>query len=346
MTCNDIEGKLTAFQEGTLSLEEKNLVEDHLDTCPKCTSVLADLEKTAVLLKNLPDVEPPPWFTQKIMAKVREEAEHKDSLLQKLFYPLRVKIPLEAFAALLVVIMGVYIYQSTTPETRTVVQTPQAKIQQPTHTAVTPQESTRAVKDASETKGQTDFVSPLSKEKTHTPIPPTEKFAPSEQQQRAATPSLPAADMTLEKKHEGIREAPRSQQAPASSPVPLAREKDAMGVSGALQKDEQEQKKARTSQPSKSTLAVKQAVTTLSVQVADVHVAIQEIERILAKFGAQDVTRDSRDGNEYINAQLQAKKTVELLHQLSVVGDVKQKDISKESKEGIALFRIEVSRDN
>ena len=322
MTCNDIEGKLTAFQEGTLSLEEKNLVEDHLGICPKCTSVLADLEKTAVLLKNLPDVEPPPWFTQKIMAKVREEAEHKDSLLKKLFYPLRVKIPLEAFAALLVVIMGVYIYQSTTPETRTVVQTPQAKTQQPTHNAVTPQESTKAVKDV------------------------TEKFAPSEQQQRAATPSLPAADMTLEKKHEGIREAPRPQQEPASSPVQLAREKDAMGVSGALQKDEQEQKKARTSQPSKSTLAVKQAVTTLSVQVADVHVAIQEIERILAKLGAQDVTRDSRDGNEYINAQLQAKKTVELLHQLSVVGDVKQKDISKESKEGIALFRIEVSRDN
>ena len=150
----------------------------------------------------------------------------------------------------------------------------------------------------------------------------------------------------MEKKQEGIREAPRLQQESASTPAPLAREKEAFGAAGAAQKDKGESKKLGAAQPSKSALAVKRAVTTLSVQVTDVQAAIQEIERILTRLGAQSVSRESRDGNVYIAAQLQTERTVELLQQLSTVGIVQQKDISKESKEDNSLFRIEVTRNN
>ena len=345
MTCKDIEGKLAAYQEEALSPEEKSLVEAHLGTCAKCSSLLADLKKTVDLIKDLPEVEPPPWFTQKIMAQVREESEQKGGLLKKLFYPFHVKIPLEAFAMILVVIMGVYIYQSTAPETITFVQAPQAEIQQTTPPEAPLKEPTRTAKDALETKSHVDSLSPPSKEKAYMPIHPTGKLAPTEQQQRAATESS-AAPATGEKKQEGTLKAPQRQLAPASTPAPLAREKDVMGAAGAVQKDEREQKKERALQPAKSALAAKQAVTTLSVQVADVQAAIQEIEQILTRLGAQSVTRDSSDDNEYITAHLQAERTIELLQQLSTVGIVKQKDISKEFREGNALFRIEIMRDN
>jgi hypothetical protein len=346
MICKDIEGKLAAYQEEALSPEEKSLVEAHLGTCAKCSSLLADLKKTVDLLKDLPEVEPPPWFTQKIMAQVREESEQKGGLLRKLFYPFHIKIPIEAFATLLVVVIGVHIFRATVPEIRTVVQAPQAEIQQTAPPEAPLKEPTRITKDALETKGRADFLAPPAREKAVTSLPPAGKLSPTEHEQGPAAPAPSVSGMAIEKKQEGIREAPRLQQEPASTPAPLAKEKEAFSAAGAAQKDKGESKKLGAAQPSKSALAVKRAVTTLSVQVTDVQAAILEIERILTGMGAKSITRDSRDGIVYIAAQLQTERTVELLQQLSTVGIVQQKDISKESKEDSTLFRIEVTRNN
>jgi hypothetical protein len=346
MTCKDIEDRLAAYQDGAVTPEEKALVEAHLSSCAKCSSVLADLKKTVDLLKDLPEVEPPPWFTQKIMAQVREESEHKDSLLKKLFYPFHVKIPIEVFATVLVVVIGVHIFQAIEPETRTVVQAPQAEVQQTLPPAAHPGKPMRAEKDALETKGRADFLAPPAGEKAFTSLPPAGKPTPTEHEQGPAAPSLSTTGLAMEKKQEGIREAPRLQQESASTPAPLAREKKALDAAGAAQKVKDESKKLGAAQPSKSALPVKRSVTTLSVQVTDVQAAIQEIERILTRLRAQSVSRESRDGNEYINTQLHTERTIELLQQLSTVGIVQQKDISKESKEGKAFFRIEITRNN
>jgi hypothetical protein len=345
MICKDIEGKLAAYQEEALSPEEKSFVEDHLGTCAKCSSLLADLKKTVDLLKDLPEVEPPPWFTQKIMAQVREESGQKGGLLRKLFYPFHIKIPIEAFATLLVVVIGVHIFRATAPEIRTVVQAPQAEVQQTAPPEAPLKEPTRIAKDALETKGRADFLAPPTLEKAVTSLPPAGKLSPTEHEQGpAAAPS--STGMAMEKKQEGIREAPRLQQESASPPEPLTRGKEAFSAAGAAQKDKGESKKLGAAQPSKSALAVKRAVTTLSVQVTDVLAAIQEIEQILTRLGAQSVSRESRDGNVYIAALLQTERTVELLQQLSTVGIVQKRDISKESREDNSFFRIEVTRNN
>ena len=62
-------------------------------------AVLEDLRKTVELVKGLEEVEPPPWLAQKIMAHVKDESEKEVGIFRRLFYPLRVKIPLEAFAS-------------------------------------------------------------------------------------------------------------------------------------------------------------------------------------------------------------------------------------------------------
>ena len=346
MICKDIEGKLAAYQEEALSPEEKSLVEAHLGICAKCSSLLADLKKTVDLLKDLPEVEPPPWFTQKIMAQVREESEQKGGLLRKLFYPFHIKIPIEAFATLLVVVIGVHIFRATAPEIRTVVQTPQAEIQQTEPPEASLREPMKAAKDTLGTKDRADFLGTPAREKAFTSLPSAGKIAPTEHEQGPAAPAPSVPGMAMEKKQEGIREAPRLQQESASTPAPMAMEKEAFSAAGAAQKDRGESKKLGAAQPSKSALAVKRAVMTLSVQVTDVQAAIQEIERILKRLVAQSVSREFRDGNVYIAAQLQTERTVELLQQLSTVGIVQQKDISKESKDDNTLFRIEVTRNN
>ena len=94
MECKGIKEKLCAYLEGIVSPEEKRIIEEHLPSCPECRKNLADLKKAGELVKDLAEVEPPAWFTQKIMSRIRAEEEKKKGLWQKLFYPLHIKIPI------------------------------------------------------------------------------------------------------------------------------------------------------------------------------------------------------------------------------------------------------------
>ena len=110
-TCKDIKNSLPLYSDDLLSADEKTAVEKHLTECADCSKALADLKKTAAITQELSEVEPPPWFKQKIMARVREEAEKK-SFAQKWFYPLRIKIPVQIMATVVIAILAVYIYRS------------------------------------------------------------------------------------------------------------------------------------------------------------------------------------------------------------------------------------------
>lgn len=118
MECKVIQGKLSPFLEGAVSLEEKRTIEEHLSGCQDCSIVLEDLKKAEVLVKGLEKVDPPAWLKQKVVARIRAEEERRKSLIQRLFYPLRVKVPIEAFATVLVALAAVYVFKAVEPETK------------------------------------------------------------------------------------------------------------------------------------------------------------------------------------------------------------------------------------
>ncbi|MEE9524427.1 MAG: DUF2275 domain-containing protein [Thermodesulfovibrionales bacterium] len=115
MECVKVKERLSDYIEGILSVEEKKLFDEHLGSCGKCSEILSDLRKTIDHLHGLEEVEPPPWMTQKVMASVREEAETKKSIWQRLFYPIHIKLPLEAVGAVLVAVTALYVFQSVQP---------------------------------------------------------------------------------------------------------------------------------------------------------------------------------------------------------------------------------------
>jgi len=116
MQCSDVREKLSAYLEGIVSPEEKPLIDEHLKVCERCSEALADLKKALELVRNLEEVEPPPWMTQKVMARVRSETEVKGGILQKIFYPLHIKLPVEALAVIFVALMSVHVYRTMQPE--------------------------------------------------------------------------------------------------------------------------------------------------------------------------------------------------------------------------------------
>ena len=121
MECEKIQGRLSEYLEDTLSSAEKAVIDSHLKSCPECGKALADMETTVRSLKGLEEIIPPPWLTQKIMTRVKTEAElSKKSIWQKLFYPLHVKLPMEALGLFLIALTALYVFKSMEPEIRTV----------------------------------------------------------------------------------------------------------------------------------------------------------------------------------------------------------------------------------
>jgi len=116
MECKGVREKLCAYLEGVVPSEESRIIEEHLNSCPECRRNLADLKKTGELVKDLADVEPPAWLTQKIMSRVRTEEERKKGILQKLFYPLHIKVPIQALATLSIAVIAVFVFRAVEPE--------------------------------------------------------------------------------------------------------------------------------------------------------------------------------------------------------------------------------------
>lgn len=116
MDCGTINKKLSAYLDGELQPAETAEVREHIAVCPECGQALKELKKTSARIRGLEDVDPPAWLEQHVMAKIREEAGQKQGLLQKLFLPLRVKVPFQAAATLALCAAAFLVYKAVEPE--------------------------------------------------------------------------------------------------------------------------------------------------------------------------------------------------------------------------------------
>jgi hypothetical protein len=114
--CGDVENQFTAYLDGLLGTGERKIVEEHLSACSHCLRKLEDLRRIQEILAGLDEIDPPPGLTEKILSRIHEGGERKEGFFRKLFFPLHIKIPVQALATVFVVVLSVYIYRSTLPE--------------------------------------------------------------------------------------------------------------------------------------------------------------------------------------------------------------------------------------
>ncbi|MBW2038112.1 MAG: DUF2275 domain-containing protein [Deltaproteobacteria bacterium] len=127
MECSEVQKRLSAYIEGTISPEEKVLIDEHLTSCQRCNDALSDLEKTIEYIQELEEIEPPAWLAQKVMARVQSEAESKRGILRRLFYPIPIKLPIEAVAVVLIAVATIYVFKTMQPEMK-LVQAPSEEV--------------------------------------------------------------------------------------------------------------------------------------------------------------------------------------------------------------------------
>jgi hypothetical protein len=350
MECKGIREKLSAYLEGDLPSEEKRLIEAHLNSCQQCSSAVEDLGKTGEFLKNLEEVEPPAWMTKKIMARVRAEQEKKRGIFQKLFYPLHIKVPIEALATVLIAVLAVYVFRALEPEMKSI----------PVPPAVGPI-TTREEAPKPSREPAADTLAPRAKEAikeqrrsdkdTAAPAPPA--GALQARQEGKYLLSRPAEEPLVAKKKEVVSEsqgelgraaeALKKQEPPerkAASPSPL-QERENLALSDTA-RDTRERKKMAAAPKAMGTAAIKPEPVQILVTVKDVRGASGEVETFLGQAGARNIKKESLEGREVLTAELKAESVREFLDKLKVVGEMKEEPVSPDIAEGNIPIRVEI----
>lgn len=111
MNCQEIQLQLSGYLEKSLDAIRMKSIETHLASCPFCRAELHGLADCIKWVAALPTVEPPPGFSQRVMAQAREMTPAA-GYWQRFFAPLRLPVPVQAAAVVLVSVLAVLLYQS------------------------------------------------------------------------------------------------------------------------------------------------------------------------------------------------------------------------------------------
>lgn len=113
MRCEEIQGHLSAYLEDEVEPTERRAMEDHLQGCVGCRHELNLLRQTVFALRSLEEIEVPPRLTAAIEAGVSDRGRSGwQHPISRLFFPMHVKLPLQAAALVLISLGAVYLYRS------------------------------------------------------------------------------------------------------------------------------------------------------------------------------------------------------------------------------------------
>lgn len=328
MQCDKIQEQLSAYLEDALSPAEKGIIDDHLRACPKCRESLADLEMTISSIKGLDEIIPPPWLTQKVMTRVMAEAKlKKRSLLQKLFYPLHIKLPMEAVGIFLIAITALYVFKSMEPELKNV---------------AAPSEET--VSEYAP-KGKPLKPGPKVKRQSQTPDVALSKKdervsgAPSLQESGKSPAQLPEQFMydkeqPVKEKRTEAQEVPEKQMLQKSAPAPAG-----PSAPEGLKQEHAPQAAGKTA----SGLSEKEDIS-LSFKVRDIDSAKRAMEEVLSDLGGRVVREKPTSDALIITGELGSDKLLPLMQKLKTLGYVKEKTPTPMSDKDRVLIKIAISR--
>lgn len=353
MTCSEIEKRLPAYLENLLPPEEKKGIEGHLASCPSCSRASAALKKVEGIVQDLTEVEPPRFFEQKIMSRVREEAAQQQGILRKLFYPLYIKVPIQAFATLLVAVIAFSIYRTVEPELGhlappAITLTEPAKDQATAESrkspvapaAITPAMRTpagdlpekkhqRFVAPAIETGAKADRVadSPsLIKEERVLAVKPAAPAMAAREKE-----SLPLRSQTLSKAQDRAEKQEAGQSFETS--LPEYKRKGKMAHMGAA---------PVPSQVADGAAAVRSSLD-LTIHVRDVHVAVRGVEERLGHVNGRIIERQRRGGRAFLKVDVAAQNLAAFLDGIEAIGRIKVEKSPRAVADGTVSINIEIA---
>lgn len=350
-TCKGVHNLLAAYLENALSPEEKKLVEEHLTVCPSCRRDVADLKKTLDLLQNIEEVEPPPFFEQRIMAAIREE--QKQSVWRRLFFPLYVKIPIQALATVFIAVFAFIVYQKSDPEIKQMAPPPApvtetAKIRGTPETARQPSVSYPATRD-----GVTPPGAPQKQNHEQFALPPGAGMSKHEEiaasptplkEQRPAAAALKDAEITAKAEKSIIKSEAETMSIPPTLPSPPNRKSKKMAGVGSAAGESKDMISAPSSSPAAQTSSGKRSELNLIIRVPETSRGLQDVEACLNRFEARILGRKQRGETIFLKVQIDAKQIAVFVEKMKEIGSVGTNNKHLEFPAGNVAVDIRIDR--
>lgn len=109
MNCEQVKTVLADYLDGAVTGDERAMVDAHLKGCAACREDLGFLKKYKKAIGKFPTLQAPDDFLEKVHRGI--DAQKRGGIVRTLFFPLRVKVPLEAAALLALALTGVLIFK-------------------------------------------------------------------------------------------------------------------------------------------------------------------------------------------------------------------------------------------
>jgi hypothetical protein len=100
--------KLSEYIDGMLSQEEASAVKEHLDRCPDCMEEYEEMVKIIGHMNQMERLETPESFVKKIHDRIEEPSSFQ-RLVKGLFFPIKIKVPLELAGVAAATLLVIYI---------------------------------------------------------------------------------------------------------------------------------------------------------------------------------------------------------------------------------------------
>lgn len=332
----DIRKLLPAYCSGDLEPAERIQVEEHLKSCPACSTALADLEITLRLIRTTPQVEPPPWLTSRIMARLQDEKAAKRSWLQRLFFPLHVKLPLEFVALFMVCVSGYYLARNVETE----MQNPVPQIQEAPAPAPAPApETQRRTQNAPERS-----VTPPQSTKSN-----VEKKAAQAPERKAAPEPSPTPQPAVKPPAPAEPAAPRSPSTYAPAPPAATSESSkSLGFDDDVQSESPQAKsydraenagpvmkkkvaKRLKKQESESSRTAQLPRLRLRLSIADPATGGDTIRQVLNRSGGTLVEGEQPSSGRHLKARIPTARFTELVEHLERLGTIAEQPAPPDS---------------
>ncbi|MHC1696593.1 MAG: DUF2275 domain-containing protein [Geobacteraceae bacterium] len=317
MDHDSIRNKLSAYLDGAVTPVEKAQIEKHLVECDECRKSFHELEKTVQHLRSLGELEPPPWLTARIMARVREEAGREKGLLRRLFQvPLRWRISVEAVALVFLSVTGYLVYRNVSSELPQIAPLSGVTREEPAP-AVPPATTSRNLPEVKRAPGVEKPLAAMGEQPGAGPAPLTlpeeEPFAESRQEE--FEPPVPSpAEAPFRSEDKGFSDFRMQERSAAKSLAPS--EEFSLAEQGGRAASGTARNKALP-------LGVGEALR-LKLLVADAVTAQREIERATARYGGVILRRDiPADGEAGLLVRLRQNVFQEYIDLLKKLGSVR-----------------------
>jgi hypothetical protein len=109
MNCQEVQLQISEYLEKSLDAIRMKGIETHLSSCPFCRAEVHSLADYIQQVAELPMVEPPAGFAQRVMAHARQ-IEVEPSGWQRLLGALKTTMPIQAAATVLIAVLAVFLY--------------------------------------------------------------------------------------------------------------------------------------------------------------------------------------------------------------------------------------------